>query len=301
MQTLSKCPLCSSDAITHFLDCNDFSFSGEVFKIQKCQNCNFVFTNPRPEPTELGKYYESPEYVSHTKTKKGLINFLYHIVKQYSLVKKIQLINRLLVKGKLLDYGCGTGDFLSVCKNSGWEISGIEPNAMARKSAEALLSVQINDKLSENSYPEKHFDIITLWHVLEHISDLDKTVNTLLSVLKPGGIFLVAVPNYNSYDARVYGKYWAAFDVPRHLYHFVPETITMYFKSKGLKLTKTLPMPLDSFYVSMLSEKYIAKEKHKYSGIFMLRALWRGFISNIKAISKPGTSSSQIYIFKKNA
>jgi 2-polyprenyl-3-methyl-5-hydroxy-6-metoxy-1,4-benzoquinol methylase len=301
MENLTQCPVCKETNFTPFLDCIDYTVSRETFTIVQCNSCEFKFTNPRPEPKDLGKYYESDDYVSHSKSNKGFINSLYHIAKHYSLLKKIQLINTLSKKGKLLDYGCGTGDFLNTCKVSGWEVSGIEPNDLARNKAKGLLKTEIHSELSENSFEKDSFYIITLWHVLEHISELDKTVELLLTFLKPGGVLLVAVPNCNSYDAQIYGKYWAAYDVPRHLYHFVPKTTEKYFKNKGLALEKTLPMPLDSFYVSMLSEKYMAQKTGKSAGLGMVRAAWRGFISNIKAISKQGTSSSQVYIFKKGA
>ncbi len=301
MEKLTTCPVCKGTNLSSFLDCKDHTVSRETFTIVKCKSCGFKFTNPRPEIKDLGKYYESPDYVSHSKSTKGFINSLYHVAKHYSLLKKIQLINSLSKKGKILDYGCGTGDFLNACKVSGWEVSGIEPNKLARNTSKELLKSDIKSELLENSFDKESFNIITLWHVLEHVSELDKTVETILSFLKPNGILLIAVPNCNSYDAQIYNKYWAAYDVPRHLYHFVPETITKYFNERNLSLERTLPMVLDSFYVSMLSEKYIAQDANKSAGLKMLRAVWRGFMSNFKAISKTGTSSSQVYIFRKGA
>ncbi len=301
MENLTSCPVCNGSNFSHFLDCKDYTVSRETFSIAQCNSCDFKFTNPRPEPKDLGKYYESTDYVSHSKSNKGFINSLYHIAKHYSLLKKIQLINGISKKGKLLDFGCGTGDFLNTCKVSGWEVSGVEPNGLARTTAKELLKTEIKSELSENSFEKNSFNIISLWHVLEHVSELDKTVETLLRFLKPEGVLLIAVPNCNSYDAEVYGKYWAAYDVPRHLYHFVPKTTEKYFKDKGLTLERTLPMPLDSFYVSMLSEKYMAQEHKKSAAFGMIRAVWRGFTSNLKAISKPGASSSQVYIFRKRA
>lgn len=301
MENLTQCPVCKETSFSHFLDCKDYTVSRETFTIVQCNSCGFKFTNPRPASKDLGKYYESADYVSHSKSTKGFINSLYHIAKHYSLLKKIQLINTLTKKGKILDYGCGTGDFLNTCKISGWEVSGVEPNELARNTSKELLKTEIKSELIENSFEKESFDIITLWHVLEHISELDKTVETILSFLKPNGVLLIAVPNCNSYDAEIYGKYWAAYDVPRHLYHLVPETIKKYFKGHNLSHERTLPMVLDSFYVSMLSEKYIAQEANKSLGFGMIRAVWRGFVSNLKAISTQNTSSSQIYIFKRGA
>jgi len=301
MEKLTTCPVCKGTNLNDFISCTDYTVSRETFIIQQCNSCGFKFTNPRPKQKDLGKYYESEEYVSHSKTQKGFINYIYHIAKHYSLFKKVQLINRLGRKGNILDYGCGTGDFLNACKVSGWSVSGVEPNNLARATAKELLKSEIKSELLENSFEKENFNVITLWHVLEHISELDKTVETILSFLKPGGVLLIAVPNCNAYDAQVYGKYWAAYDVPRHLYHFVPETVTKYFLNKGLALERTLPMTLDSFYVSMLSEKYIAKETGKTAGLMMVRAIFRGFISNLKAIAVEGTSSSHIYIFRKGS
>lgn len=301
MELLSSCPVCNKSDFTQFISCKDYTVSRETFIIQSCNSCGLKFTNPRPQGNLLSRYYESDEYVSHSKNTSGFINSVYYIVKNYSILKKIQLINRLAPKGKILDYGCGTGDFLRACKVSGWDVAGVEPNHGARASAQTLLGTEIHPTIQHRNSQNENFNIITLWHVLEHISDLDHTVDLLLGTLKPGGILLIAVPNCNSYDAANYGKFWAAYDVPRHLYHFVPETITRYLKTKNLSLIKTLPMPLDSFYVSMLSEKYIAMEKGTNLIPRMLRALYRGFVSNIKAIAKPGTSSSQIFIFRKPA
>lgn len=296
MEKLEKCPVCKETNYNDFLTCEDYTVSRETFQIQQCNSCNFRFTNPRPEPKDLGKYYESDDYVSHSKSKKGFINSLYHVAKNYSLLKKIQLVDRVAKKGNILDYGCGTGDFLNVCKSSGWNVFGFEPNELARKTAAELLQKEISSELTETSFEKEQFNMISLWHVLEHVSELDKTVEVLLSSLKPGGVLLIAVPNCNSYDAKVYGKYWAAYDVPRHLYHFVPETVTRYFNDKGLSLEQTLPMPLDSFYVSMLSEKYKANKTTIFG---LVKAVFNGFVSNLKAISNQGTSSSQIYIFRK--
>lgn len=297
MKTVNTCLICGSNKIEPFLVCKDYTVSQTDFKIQCCTACNFKFTSPRPEDADLGKYYKAEDYVSHSDTKKGLVNKLYHAVRSYTLLKKLQLVIQYskLKGGKILDYGAGTGAFLNTCKTNKWDAYGIEPDDTARGVMKEKFGITATASLEEaqSSHLFSGFDVITAWHVLEHVPDLKETIYTLKNSLKDKGIFIVAVPNPESHDAKHYKQFWAAYDLPRHLWHFEPSAITKLFSDSGFKLEKTLPMVFDSFYVSMLSEKY----KTGSSGL--ISVFMRGLISNIKANKTGKEFSSQIYIFRK--
>jgi len=292
METINKCIICNSERLKPFIACKDFTVSKSVFQIVECEGCKFKFTSPRPSPNEIGTYYKSEEYVSHSDTKKGLIHRLYHFVRTYTLIKKLQLIMRFSVKkGKLFDYGCGTGAFLSFCKKNGWDTFGFEPDDDARKIA---LSHGVDVKNDYHSFNESlSCDVFSMWHVLEHVHDLDSLFLFINKHLKQNGLLVIAVPNHTSFDAKMYKEFWAAYDVPRHLYHFSPENIKTLIEKQGFKMIKIMPMIFDSFYVSMLSEKY------KSGKINYLMAFFTGLRSNIKAVNSQTEYSSQIYLFKK--
>jgi 2-polyprenyl-3-methyl-5-hydroxy-6-metoxy-1,4-benzoquinol methylase len=291
MKQLFACPICGSAESGTFLICEDHTVSKEVFTIVSCKGCGFKYTNPRPDNSSLGEYYKSENYISHSNTNKGLINNIYQLVRGITLKRKLRLINSIHTSGNLLDIGCGTGDFLATCKKAGWSVTGIEPSDIARKSAENRFSIIPKEENELDLLPERSYDIITLWHVLEHVSDLDERLLQIARLLKPEGTVLVAVPNCSSWDCKYYGALWAAYDVPRHLSHFTPQDIDRLFSKYSMKVVSILPMKYDSFYVSMLSEKIKTTEGN------ILRAFFNGLLSNFKATNK--TYSSQIYIIKK--
>jgi 2-polyprenyl-3-methyl-5-hydroxy-6-metoxy-1,4-benzoquinol methylase len=291
MQQLLACPICGSVERGAFLTCTDFTVSKETFAIVSCKGCGFKYTNPRPDDSALGEYYKSENYISHSNTSKGIINYLYQHVREITLKRKLRLVNTLSQTGSLLDIGCGTGDFLATCKSGGWSVTGIEPSDIARKTAEEKFDIVVKTENELESLPSQGFDIITLWHVLEHVSNLDQRLAQIDRLLKPNGTILVAVPNCSSWDAKHYGSNWAAYDVPRHLSHFVPQDIAKLFAKYNMKTVSILPMKYDSFYVSMLSEK------NKPNKGNILTALFNGIFSNIVATNN--TYSSQIYIIKK--
>ena len=292
MESLSKCPICEGENFSDFLACTDYTVSKKEFKIVSCDQCQFRFTNPRPGKDEIGKYYESEEYISHSNTSKGFINYLYQTVRKYTLIKKLQLINRQSEKGALLDIGCGTGEFLNTCEKGGWRVNGIEPGISARNFAKENYGLNVFPEEKIKEFEDKSFDVITMWHVLEHVHDLNDRLLDLKRLLKENGTLIIAVPNCNSLDASTYGRHWAAYDLPRHLYHFRPEDIEKAFKKINMRLNTILPMRFDSFYVSLLSEKY-KSGKSKY-----IRAFWNGLRSNFAAIKTGKKFSSQIYILK---
>lgn len=291
MITLNQCPICSNTEYKEFITVKDYTVSKKEFIIVECKGCGFKYTNPRPAENSLGKYYESEEYVSHSDTRNGMINVLYHFIRTYTIKKKIKLLRKYSKGDILLDIGCGTGAFLSVAERASYKTIGIEPDENARSYGKELYGLGIFDENKLKEIKTKSTDIITMWHVLEHVSDLTERITTIERILKDDGVLFVAVPNCSSWDAKYYKQYWAAYDVPRHLYHFSPKDIKALFTKVKLEVVKTLPMKFDSFYVSMLSEKY------KNGRGNLLMAFMVGLISNMMA--KRGTYSSQIYILRK--
>lgn len=292
MLTLEKCLVCGSSSFEPFLVCKDYTVSKENFNIVSCKSCGFKFTNPRPDDSILGNYYKAEEYVSHTNTKKGIVNKLYHAVRSYTLKKKIQLIQSYVSRGTILDYGCGTGMFLSACKKAGWESFGMEPDDSARKIASEQGLNVFSDKDKIKTYiTDKKFNAITLWHVLEHVTDMPETLSFFKTRLEKDGVLIIAVPNHVSYDAEYYKEHWAAYDVPRHLHHFELKSIKALLENAGFKLQETKPMKFDSFYVSMLSEKC------KTGSVNLFKAFFVGLMSNMKS-KDTNHYSSTIYIFK---
>lgn len=292
MLTINKCLVCGSDSFEPFLVCKDYTVSQQNFNIVSCKSCGFKFTNPRPENSVIGDYYKAEEYVSHSNTTKGVVNKLYHSVRNYTLKQKLKLISSYVSRGTMLDYGCGTGMFLNVCKNDGWETYGMEPDDNARKmSIEKGLDVfSDKDKVSD-CIGVKKFNAITLWHVLEHVTDMEATLSFFKSKLNNNGVLIIAVPNHVSYDAQYYKEFWAAYDVPRHLHHFDINSMTSLVEKAGFKFQESKPMKFDSFYVSMLSEKY------KTGSVNLVKAFLVGLTSNFKA-KDTHSYSSTIYIFK---
>ncbi|MGJ8665354.1 MAG: class I SAM-dependent methyltransferase [Patiriisocius sp.] len=272
-----------------YLKTKDYFKSGESFDLLFDKERNMLVTFPQPSNDKIGFYYDSDEYISHTDSKRGIMPFLYQKVKRHSLQNKLALINSMVSsKGRLLDVGAGTGDFCIAASKEGWKVQGVEPNDNARVVAREK-GVQLTSSMAD--YKNQFFDVITLWHVLEHLPNLEEQIQELKNLLNPNGALIVAVPNYRSFDAKYYKEYWAAFDVPRHLWHFSQKSMKLLF-GDFFKLEKTKPMIFDSFYVSLLSEKY------KSGNSFSIKALLIGLWSNIKAISSK-EYSSLIYCFRK--
>lgn len=273
---------------TPFLKVKDYSVSGETFELMYDSEYDMLITHPQPSLQDLPRYYESDDYISHTDGKRSLFEKLYHFVKKIALTNKLALINSCSEKGHLLDIGAGTGEFLYVAKQNGWQITGIEPSDKAKGIA-LKKGVAFVDQME--TIQDQSMDVVTMWHVLEHVPDLDRQISELKRILKPNGSILIAVPNFKSYDANHYGAHWAAFDVPIHLWHFSKTAIEKLFSEKDLKLTQTLPMKFDSFYVSLLSEKYKTGKMNFIQAFFIgLRSNW--------AAQRNFEYSSHIYVFK---
>ena len=294
MILLDKCPICKSVNFAVKTTCNDHTSSKENFNIVSCETCDFTFTNPRPLDEKLAGYYNSEAYISHTNNSKGLFNWAYQSVRAYAIQTKVSLLKSLKQDGVHLDVGCGTGEFLNACKNSGFNANGIEPSLLARKQAIENYGLSVSENTDLSQYKDSKFDSISMWHVLEHVSNLNKTISHLNRVLKPDGKLIIAVPNHKCWDANYYKEYWAAWDVPIHLWHFSKKTIEKLFKNHEFNLLKTKPMIFDSYYVSLLSEKFMNGKKSFIKGFVI------GFISNlVGAFTKKGHSSI-IYVFEKN-
>lgn len=267
----------------------DHFYSKEEFRLVYDEALDMLLTEP--QPANLEDYYQSENYISHSDQSKSFVDKLYRVVKNYSINKKIALLNTLTnSKGELLDIGAGTGEFLLAAKHNSWSVTGIEPNALARKNANKK-GIQLQPTFEHLSIHS--FDLITLWHVLEHLPDLNEQLIKINTLLKQQGVLIIAVPNYKSYDANKYQEFWAAYDVPRHLWHFSKTSIQRLFTPLGYTLEKTHPMWFDSFYVSLLSENY------KTGSNNYLRAFLTGLASNISGIFTK-QYSSHIYVLRKD-
>ena len=277
-----------------YLEAKDHSVSGENFQLLYDLELDMLVTSPQPSAEKLPDYYKSEDYISHTNTKRNLFESVYHIVRKSAIKRKLNLINSFVADSKnLLDVGCGTGDFLQTASINNWRISGIEPNQKARKIANQKTQRAVYKAEELLKFKPQSFDVITLWHVLEHLPNLNEQLSIFKSLLKTNGTLIVAVPNFKSYDAIHYKNFWAAYDVPRHLWHFSQASITKLATKKNMKVIKTLPMKYDAFYVSLLSEK------NKSSKMNPINAFWIGLLSNMKA-RKSGEYSSIIYCLKNN-
>lgn len=254
-----------------------------------------MVTTPQPAPGEIGRYYASDDYISHSDTKSGLINQIYHSARTFMLRKKHAWVVEASgkSKGALLDVGAGTGHFPFYMKSRAWQVAALEPDEKARKVAAEKLNLAI-DPIEDLQYlPAHQFDVITLWHVLEHVHDLAEYMVRFREILKPDGVLIIAVPNHTSKDAQKYGPWWAAYDVPRHLWHFSPKSMERLLNQYQFQLQKKLPMHLDAYYVSMLSEKY------KGRGIAgTISAFFSGLNTYFAALKNTDRASSIIYIAK---
>jgi 2-polyprenyl-3-methyl-5-hydroxy-6-metoxy-1,4-benzoquinol methylase len=291
----SLCPVCGSAEIKPLLTVKDHSVSGESFVIWQCSNCTLRFTQDTPDEASIAPYYQSPDYISHSNTRKGLVNQLYQEVRNYTLNQKARLIDRSTQeKGRVLDLGAGTGAFLNTMKNKGWQTIGLEPDAGARAQAEELYGLQLGELHDMDRLTDNSFDAVTLWHVLEHVHGLHQSLDKISSLLRDEGKLFIAVPNYESLDSNAYRLYWAAYDVPRHLYHFTPKSMDVLMRRHGFRIIAKKRMWFDSFYISLLSSKY--KNGHTR----WLGAFFNGLKSDIKALGNKDACSSIVYVIEKD-
>jgi len=293
MILLDNCPVCSGSNLLKKLDCIDHSTTKEKFTIVSCETCEFTFTNPRPKDNSLGRYYKSDMYISHTNNTKGLFNWMYHTVRKYAIGTKLNLLKRTSKNKNHLDIGCGTGEFLNACKNAGYNTKGIEPSELARKQAIKNFNLSVSENTNLDQFEENQFNSISMWHVLEHVPSINKTIEELNRILSEKGKVIIAVPNHKSWDANYYKEFWAGWDVPIHLWHFSKLSIEKLFLNHNFKLTEKKPMLFDSFYVSLLSEEFKTGKKNFINGFII------GLLSNIFGILTKRGCSSIIYVFEK--
>jgi len=292
MIEVKNCPICGASSFKEVFKAPHFRGDNELFAIQECENCKFWVTSPRPENEDLGKYYDLTNYISHNNSSKSLMDKAYQVVRNYSLKKKAQLISKVDNGGKsLLDYGAGTGHFLIEAKKSGWKIEGVEISADAREVAKSENGLELHNPESFE-IEEKKYSVITLWHVLEHLPNLNEHLQAFYKGLQKGGKLIIAVPNHESVDSKHYGENWAALDVPLHLWHFKKSNIQDLANKHGFSFMEARNMPFDSFYVSLLSEKIGDNKGHA------LKAIKTGFASNLKGKSDKNMSSL-IYILER--
>jgi 2-polyprenyl-3-methyl-5-hydroxy-6-metoxy-1,4-benzoquinol methylase len=297
LETLTACPVCGHAQFTPFLKAKDHTVSQVEFQIVACSNCNFLFTNPRPPASEIGRYYESSEYISHHDEAKDLMSKVYNQVRDYTTRQKIKLLDEAVPqRGTLLDVGCGTGFFLSKAQEAGWQAHGTEPDTQARAVARGRVGEAIFENIADPFFEAKSYDAITMWHVLEHVHLLNETMDWLHGHLTPQGRLFIAVPNPESEDAQAYRENWAAYDVPRHLYHFSKKALTDLARAHKFRVERILPMWFDAYYVSMLSTRY------KQGSTNLPASVWQGSTSNWKgrkAAGKEYNTSSLIYVLSK--
>lgn len=293
MFEVTECPICGGTRFSRHLETCDYHLTQETFVLNRCEDCGLILTSPRPDPDQLMKYYASDDYISHTSSGTNLLNQTYLIARKYTLRQKLNLVQRFAAKGKLLDFGCGTGEFLRYAQTRHWEAYGVEPAEKARNIARQELPKIFPDAAS---VPSRELHAITLWHVLEHVPQLNETLAELKARLRQGGTIFIAVPNVKSYDSRHYGHRWAGLDVPRHLWHFSQPNLIRLLHNHQFKLERTLPMKLDAYYVSLLSEKYRSHNKLSLPAVY--RAIRSGLKSNTDA-RRTTEYSSLIYVARK--
>lgn len=291
-EILEQCPICSSRNFNPYMEITDWFFSGEKFSLVKCVKCGLIFINPRPLVEKIGIYYASAEYLSHGLRKKRIIDSIYGLIRKQSIRIKFNLVKSFISGSNILDIGCGTGEFLTYCNEHGFKAWGVEPNKRGRNFA-LQNNLNVADSLHNLDILQGRVDCITMWHVLEHIHDLNETMGEIHDLLSDDGILVIAVPNCNSLDARYFKEYWAAYDVPRHLYHFSKETFSQLAIKFGYDIIKVIPQKFDAYYVSMLSIKYKYNKMHSW--LFPIYGFW----FNLRSHYNENRYSSLIFVLNK--
>lgn len=284
--------MCGYDQFVEFKNVPDYFLTKEEFQIVKCKQCEFLLTNPRPDHANISRYYQSDEYLSHSKSNKGWLAGLYNFVRNISLNRKYKIISQHKSTGRILDIGCGTGEFLNFMKQKEWKVFGIEPAESPRVFARQKFNLDIYEEDELEKLPSHGFDVITLWHVLEHVQDLNHRINQIKRLLVSEGLLIIALPNCESWDAQHYDEFWAAWDMPRHFYHFSKKTISLLVNNHQLKMISVHPMKFDAYYISLLSEKY-KKQKMGF-----IKAIFNGMRSNISANRNDNNYSSLIFLIQ---
>jgi 2-polyprenyl-3-methyl-5-hydroxy-6-metoxy-1,4-benzoquinol methylase len=292
METIYYCPVCENKQFREFLKGKDYFLTGEEFVIVECSACGFRFTNPRPDEKEITRYYDSPDYIAHDAGKETLLTAIYKSIRKITIRNKYSLVKKYSSGKVIMDIGCGTGEFLYYCRKKNYLTTGIEPNVKARTFATDILKLNVYNENKLFDFPPATFDVVTMWHVLEHVHKLNERLRLIKLLLKPGGILIVAVPDSDSWDALKYKHAWAAYDLPRHLYHFTQTSVKQLVNKNGLDVTGIVPLKFDAFYISLLSEKYSSGKQNYFN------ALKNGILSNLNGRKNKKNYSSMVYICK---
>lgn len=285
-----SCPVCNSESLDNYITASDWGLTGETFRIEKCAMCSFALTQDAPDAESIVKYYHHDDYVSHTDTNEGIFFKVYHMVRNYMLNKKRNWVSKNTEKGNVLDIGSGTGYFLNNMKNAGWAVDGFEPEQAARQVAKENFDIDLADDLNVFVQGDKKYTAITMWHVLEHVHTLNDYFAYFNAMLNADGSVFIAVPNYTSTDAKFYKDKWAAWDLPKHLWHFSPKSLQVLAEKHDFELVKKYSLPFDAFYISLLSEN---------SFMGKLRAVFVGQFSFLLSLFNVDKASSILYVLKK--
>ncbi|HRN38618.1 MAG TPA: class I SAM-dependent methyltransferase [Flavobacteriales bacterium] len=293
METVDKCPVCGDLRSSDFLCPTDHTVSHEHFPIRECIACGFCFTSPRPAQGQIGNYYLSPDYISHAAKATGFRDHIYHLVRHLTIRAKHRLIKRTHPAGTVLDIGCGTGDFLAHLRAKGYATRGVEVSPQARAIAHRkhLDGVPVLEDIP----PAGPFDVVTLWHVLEHVPNPKETLAKVHDLANDGALLVIAVPDRSSWDAQHYGPDWAAWDVPRHFSHFRRQDVQRLLSDSGFALRSFRKMWYDAPYVAMLSEQYRGAGP---MGSLVKGALV-GLASNAVSLFTDRPTSSSLYLAEK--
>lgn len=292
LEEVAQCPVCHGTKFQNTITCADHTTTGELFHVKHCEDCTLGITSPRPPEAEAARYYQSEAYISHSGKSKGLFDSIYLLIRSLTVRWKYRLIQPYLGSQGLLDVGCGTGSFLQIVHQNGHPVQGVEPSEIARESIPKTIPVTS----SLDQLQGKTFDVITLWHVIEHIYQLEGTLQKLKSLMAPGAALFLAVPNHESADAKKYRQAWAAYDVPRHIWHFNRKSMATFLQREGLRITAVIPMKLDAYYVSLLSERYRRSGSPGIKGL--TQAIYSALRSN-RSAKRDGNYSSLIFVVQK--
>lgn len=289
------CPACLTTVLLPHLHVTDFRASKESFELYRCQNCGLVITQNHPAEIEITRYYETEDYISHSENGTSVMDRVYYFIRNWMARRKRKLIQRYAKGHSLIDIGAGTGFFIAHMQSHEWDVKGIEPNAQARQVAFQSHRILLSEPAALFETPSQSADVITMWHVLEHVHALDKYLDRIRKILRDNGVLFIALPNYKSLDANFYGPDWGAWDVPRHLWHFSPNSVKVMLARAGFEFVHQYAMPFDAFYVALLSEKY------RGGGfVRLIRGMTIGLFSYLRALFNSEKASSVIYIFKKS-
>lgn len=289
------CPACGASDNTGLYKAKDHLVSGRDFMIRRCNACGMGWTTDPPSESDAGKYYVSEDYISHTDRKQTTADYLYHLARSFMLGRKKRLVTSFTGKrtGVVIDIGSGTGYFPAYMKKKGWKATGIEISEAARKYSAEKFGLEVIAPANVKALPSGTADCITLWHVLEHLYNPAEWIEEIFRILKHEGICIIALPNFSSADSEWFGNRWAALDVPRHLWHFTPGSLRLFAERNGFSCERIISLPLDLFYISMLSFR------NQGSRMPLIRGLLTGTFLAVRSSFRKYRASSLVYVLSK--